>query len=392
MINLTALRRFSHTALFSVYLLSFFFTLHVALPVYVNSTFLATLVPEKLVGLIYTASSILTILALLTIPKMLRAIGDYFATLAFIVLEILALIGIAVSENPIVTVALFIVSTVLVWLISYDLDLIIEGYSKNTDTGSVRGLYFTSANLAWVIAPALSAVLLGASEYWRVYIAAAAIFIPSLFIFALRLEHFKDPLYRKVYFIDSMRAVFRNKNLRSIFICAFLLPFFFTIMVIYTPIYLHEYIGFEWKELGVMFSIMLVPFLLLEAPLGRIADKYLGEQEFLVAGFIIMAIATALLSFVTVKSFALFAFLLFMTRVGAAIVEIMTDTYFFKKVDGKDAQVVGLLRTQRHFAGFAAPLFAGAMLILVPIQYLFIILGAVMLLGIPASLALKDTR
>ena len=137
---------------------------------------------------------------------------------------------------------------------------------------------------------------------------------------------------------------------------------------------------------------MLVPFLLLEAPLGRIADKYLGEQEFLVAGFIIMAIATALLSFVTVKSFALFAFLLFMTRVGAAMVEIMTDTYFFKKVDGKDAQVVGLLRTQRHFAGFAAPLFAGAMLILVPIQYLFIILGAVMLLGIPASLALKDTR
>lgn len=390
--QLAAIRRFSHTALFSVYLLSFFYTLHVALPVYVNSTFLATLVPERFVGMLYAASSIFTILALLTIPRLLRVIGDYFATLAFIILEILALIGIAVSQSPAITVALFIASTTLIWLISFDLDLIIEGYSKNTDTGSVRGLYLTSANLAWVIAPVLSAMLLGTSEYWRVYIAAAAIFIPSLFIFALRLDHFRDPLYRKIHFRDSMWVVWQRKDLRNIFICAFLLPFFFTIMVIYTPLYLHEYIGFEWKELGVIFSVMLVPFLLLEAPLGRIADKYVGEKEFLVAGFIIMSVATVLLSFVTVKSFVLFALLLFMTRVGAAMVEIMTDTYFFKKVDGKDAEVVGLLRTQRHFAGFAAPLFAGVVLYYVPIQYIFIILGVVMLLGIPASLALRDTR
>ena len=65
--SFAAFRRFSKTALFSVYLLSFFYTLHVALPAYVNSTFLASLVPEKFVGIIFTISSLLTIIAFVAI-------------------------------------------------------------------------------------------------------------------------------------------------------------------------------------------------------------------------------------------------------------------------------------------------------------------------------------
>ncbi len=390
--SFAALRRFSKTALFSVYLLSFFYTLHVALPVYVNSTFLASLVPEKFVGMIYTVSSLLTIVALITIPRLLKAVGDYFTTVFFIAVEIACLIGIALSSEPAVIVTLFTISSVLISLIYFDLDLIVEGYSKDADTGSIRGLYLTSANIAWVIAPALSALLLIGDEYWRVYIVAAALFIPSLFIFALRLEQFKDPLYRTVHFMDGIRKVWKDKDLRQIFYASFLLYFFFTVMTIYTPIYLHEHLGFAWKELGIMFSIMLVPFLLLEAPLGRLADKVLGEKELLVAGFAVIALATAVISFMNVPVFFLFALILFTTRVGAAMVEIMTETYFFKKIRAGDAQVVGLMRALRPAAGAAAPVAATALLYVLPIQYMFVALGALMLIGIPVSLALKDTR
>ncbi len=390
--SFATLRRFSKTALFSVYLLSFFYTLHVALPVYVNSTFLSSLVPEKFVGLIYTVSSLLTIVALIIIPRLLKAIGDYFTTVFFIVSEITCLIGIAAFKDPVIVISLFIISSVLVSLIYFDLDLIVESYSKDTDTGSVRGLYLTSANIAWVIAPALSAVLLVGGEYWRVYLVAATLFIPSLFIFAERLEKFKDPLYRTVHFTDGIRKVWKNKDLRQIFYASFLLQFFFVIMTIYIPIYLHEHLGFAWKELGVMFSIMLVPFLLLEAPLGRLADKVFGEKEFLVVGFLIMSLATTLVSFVAIPTFALFALILFMTRVGAAMAEIMTETYFFKKIQAGDAQVVGLMRTLRPVAGSVAPLAATALLYFLPIQYLFVVLGLFMILGVPISLALRDTK
>lgn len=378
--------------LFTIYIVSFFFTLHVAIPVYANSSFLATLVSAKYVGLIFGFASFLTILALLVVPRLLRFVGDYFATLLFIILEIAVLIGIASSASPAFIITLFIVSSVLISLISFDFDLIVEGFSKNASTGSVRGLYLTSANVAWVIAPALAGLLLAGGEYWRIYLASATLFIPGLLIFSGRLEQFKDPLYRAVHFKQTLFSVWRNKDLRCIFGISFLLQFFFTLMVIYTPLYLHEYLGFAWSELGPIFSIMLVPFLLFEGPLGWVADKILGEKELLVAGFIVCSLATGAMYFFTAPSFALWAVLLFMTRVGAAMVEVMTETYFFKKVDGSDASIVGLNRTVRPFAGVAGPLLATGFLVFVPLPILFLALGFLMLLGIPLALALKDTR
>ncbi|MDO8594352.1 MAG: MFS transporter [bacterium] len=378
--------------LLTIYVVAFFYTLHAAIPVYVNSSFLSTLVSTNYVGAIYTAGSLLTIFALILIPKILRLVGDYFTTLLFIVLEIAALIGIAASGDPKVIIGLFILSSVLVTLISFDFDLIVEGFSKNGSTGSIRGLYLTSANIAWVIAPALAGMLLAGGAYWRIYLVSAALFIPGLLIFSGKLERFKDPLYRTIHFKKTLASVWQNRNLRHIFGISFLLQLFFTLMVIYTPIYLHDRIGFSWGELGPIFSIMLLPFLLLEAPLGRLADKVLGEKELLIAGFSIMALATGVIYFVTAHSLALWAAILFMTRVGAAMVEIMTETYFFKKIDAGDASIVGLNRTVRPFAGVVGPLVATGLLVFISLPSLFLVLGALMLLGIPLALTLKDTR
>ena len=385
-------RRRSLSPLFTVYFVSFFYTLHVALPVYVNSSFLSTLVSERYVGLIYGSASCITIIALFFIPKLLRLIGDYFSTLLFIILEIAALIGIAASGSSGLTIALFMASSVLMTLISFDFDLIVEGFSRNGSTGSIRGLYLTFSNIAWVIAPALAAVLLGGGEYWRLYLAAAALFIPGLLIFAGKLETFKDPLYRTIHFKKTLLSVWHTKDLRCIFGVSFLLQFFFTLMTIYTPIYLHQYLGFGWSELGPLFSIMLVPFLLFEGPLGWIADRLLGEKELLVAGFFVMAVATGAMYFFTAHSFLLWAGILFMTRVGAASVEVMTETYFFKKIDGGDAAIVSLNRTVRPFSGVIGPLLATGFIAYLPLPSLFLTLGALLLLGIPLSAALKDTK
>jgi predicted MFS family arabinose efflux permease len=141
-----------------------------------------------------------------------------------------------------------------------------------------------------------------------------------------------------------------------------------------------------------MFSIMLAPFLLLEAPLGRLADKVLGEKELLITGFFIMALATGTMYFFTQTSFALWAGILFMTRVGAACVEVMTETYFFKKINAGDAAVVGLNRAVRPFAGLVGPLIATGLLVYISLPSLFLALAIFTLLGIPVAVALKDTK
>jgi predicted MFS family arabinose efflux permease len=163
-------------------------------------------------------------------------------------------------------------------------------------------------------------------------------------------------------------------------------------MVIYTPLYLHDYIGFGWQDIGIMFSIMLLPFLLLEGPLGRIADKWLGEKEFLAAGFVITAVATALIAFLREPSFILWTSVLFATRVGASMIEVMIETYFFKKISAGDADVVAFFRAVRPAAYVVAPAFAALLLSLISLSRLFIALAIIVLAGLAFTIPLKDTK
>ncbi len=375
-----------------IYLLAFFLTLHVAVPVYITSSFLGTLVNPERVGLIYAFASLASITSLYFIPRVLKILGDFRATLIFLALEVAVFFGLALLKDPLLLIILFIASYVLLYLISFDLDLIVESFTKNNATGSVRGIYFTSANVAWVLSPILAAGILTGNDYWKVFLAAAILLIPALLIFARKLEHFKDPRYRAAPFLKTMRTVWRQRDIRNIFLVSFVLQFFFTWMVIYTPLYLHQNLGFSWGDIGIILSIMLVPFLVIEGPLGRLADKVLGEKELLVVGVVIMAATTALMSFVTGTSFMMWTALLFMTRVGAAMIEIMCETYFFKKIGSGDADIISLNRSVRPFAGIVAPLLATVLLPFIPLQYLFVILGGIVLLGLYPVLALRDTR
>ena len=102
-------------------------------------------------------------------------------------------------------------------------------------------------------------------------------------------------------------------------------------MVIYTPIYLHEYIGFGWDKIGIIFSIMLLPFVILDFPLGKLSDK-IGEKKMLMAGFLIMTSSVLAIPLMTEPLLWLWAVILFMTRVGAATIESLSESYFFKVI------------------------------------------------------------
>jgi len=163
-------------------------------------------------------------------------------------------------------------------------------------------------------------------------------------------------------------------------------------MIIYTPLYLHNEIGFSLADTSLIIGIALIPFILLEAPLGKIADKYLGEKEILTAGFIITAGATMIIPFIEAPIFWLWAAILFTTRIGASMIEVMTETYIFKKINASSIDVVSFFRMVRPTAYIASPIIASVLLIHIDFKYIFLILGAVVLYGIRFSLVIKDTK
>ena len=84
--------------------------------------------------------------------------------------------------------------------------------------------------------------------------------------------------------------------------------------------------------------------------------------------------------------------ILFITRIGASMVEIMSETYFFKKIDSSQIQIISVFRTAKPFAYVIGPVVATALLYFVEFKFIFMVLGFLMFYGLRFSLALKDTR
>lgn len=377
---------------FTVCILGFLFTLYSTLPVYINSTFLAEFTGEKYVGMVYSVSALLTILGFLGLYRLLNRIGNYKTALLLMSLNCLALVGLAYFSQIWIIIPLFAITFIAMALLGFNIDLFLEEVSNEEATGKIRGQFLTVVNTAWIISPLITGIIMTNGDYWKIYLTAAAILIPTLYLTHHNLKGFIDPKYPKINLKKTILEIRSDKDILGVCIVSFLMQFFFAWMIIYTPLYLHDHIGFNWKEISTMFSIILLPFVFIELPLGQLADKRYGEKEIMSIGLIVIALSTALISFISDANFLLWTAILFTTRVGAAMIEIMTETYFFKKVDIVQANITSAFRTIRPLANIVSPIVAIILLPFISFKFIFAVLGLIMFVGLRYSLALEDTR
>jgi MFS-type transporter involved in bile tolerance (Atg22 family) len=184
--------------------------------------------------------------------------------------------------------------------------------------------------------------------------------------------------------------VLKHPVLRNVFAAQTLLRFFYAWMVIYTPLYLSQYIGFSWSQIGIMFSIMLLPFLILELPLGKVVDSAFGEKKIMVFGFVLLVATVACIPFLTTSTFAVWTGVLFTSRIGAACVEMATESYFFKHVNGSLADTISLFRMARPATYVAVSAVATLTLGIISLQWSFLILAVIMVIGVPLALTLRN--
>jgi len=378
--------------LFILYVLAFLFTLNTALPVYINSSFLTLYTGENLVGILYSISAILTIIVVIYIPLLLKRFGNFKTIWWVLILEVVTLVALSFSKNPYIIVGSFIINFITVALITLNMDIFIETFGTKKEVGTIRGTYLTSANIAWIIVPLVISFVLTDGDYWKIYVLSILMSLPIIFLLYSNLHDFRDRRYVYTPFWRTLKQIMRNRDVSSAFIFSFLLSFFYALMVIYSPIYLHDHVGFSWENIGIIFTVMLLPFILLELPLGKLADKKYGEREMLIIGFIVIAFSTMFISFSENSSIMYWAILLFITRVGASIIEIMSETYFFKKVNDAQVEYVSIFRTMRPAAYLVSPIIGSLLISFVGIQNIFLVLGLIMLYGVRVTLAIKDTN
>jgi hypothetical protein len=70
----------------------------------------------------------------------------------------------------------------------------------------------------------------------------------------------------------------------------------------------------------------------------------------------------------------------------------MIETYFFKKIDDSDPEILSLFRTTRPLSFFIAPVITTIALVYVDISYLFVIIGVLCLITLYPIATLHDTN
>ncbi len=382
----------SHT-IYTIAIIGFIYILHAAIPIYSNSSFLGLFANERTIGFIYMAGAAFSILCFLLAPVVIRRLGNYTMAIILVCLQMAVFYGLIASTSPQSLTIFFILQFGIVSIIGLTLDIFLESYTNNSHVGAVRGLYTATLNASWVIAPLIGSLIInGTNDYRGTYIASMALLLPLLYLIHRNFPRFKDPNYTHLSPWQLAKHVSSNKNWVKLFFANMILQTFYSWMVVYSPIYLNKTIGFGWEEIGIILVIMLIPFPLIQYPLGRLADKKYGEKEMLAIGFAIMAIATMALSLTTVRSILFWAILLFITRIGAATAEIMMETYFFKTVSPSDSATLGIFRITRPISYFLAPLIMIIGLLFLDERYMFVVIGMMCLIGLYPALTIKDTK
>jgi len=383
----------NNLSLIILYFLGLILAVSSALPAYIQSNFLNQFVSLEILSLFFIIANALTVFCIIAFPKLIKKLSNYFLTKIILVLHAVSLLGMVVTNGPFsafLATILFTISTNLLWI---NMDVLIETFSHNSATGRIRTTYFTFINLGWIISPFLSSYLMNLGDYQLPFLVAAFLAIPVFLILLYQGRNLKDKVvYSKENIGLVIKKTWQNKNLRGIFFVSLLLSLFYTTAVVYVPIYLYQNMGIGWQTLGLMFSIMLIPFLVFEIPAGIIADKYIGEKEILYLGFFILVASLFLFFYLKVTTFWIWASVLFLSRIGAALIEAMRETYFFKIVDAKDVGYINIFRTTAPLGYVIGPFLAMIILKFFPLNYLFLIIALISLSGFIFVASIRDTK
>lgn len=388
-------------AVLLIFISILFVSFHFFFVYFINSTYITAFVGEKLVGIIYAIGALLNIGLFMTAPKLLRKRGVVSTTFFIASLEAFSLIVLAFPIHQLFAIFAFLLHMAVSPILLYCLDILLEQYSDPSRIGSMRGMFLTMWNIPPVITPFIAGLILNSYGtipatstapnlmaslynlgYWKIYIISAVFLIPFAIILKANFSNFIDPKYPKIHTKDLIQSFYKNKNIFDVFADRLLLNFYFAWIVVYIPIYLHNYIGFSWEQIGIILSTMLLPFILFQRLIGRLQDQKHEEKSILIFGFLIVSLSTIIIPFIDSPSIFAWIIIFFIANTGAAFIEVSSESYFYGHINPTNSGYISLFRMTRTIPYLIMPIIVWLSLTLLPFSQMFLILGCIMFLGV----------
>jgi MFS family permease len=372
---------------------NFFARYHHYLIAFIMSTFLSIFFSEVSLGWVIATISTVTALSLVFMPTVFDRSGTRRVLVVFGLIEMATVIALTLAHTALPAAMLFAVQGICAYNIFLGLDLLLEAHTVDEQTtGRFRGLFLVLANISVLLATLTIAYTLTDHNYNDIFLIAAAAVAPFTMLAAALPSISKVPGMHTSFKLHTFKEIWNRPSLFPAMSSHFLLLVYFSWATFYVPLYLYRHIGFSGQDTFLIVTLSILPYILIEYPVGWIADHFIGEKEMALFGYVIMAIGVALISFIESTSFLVWVAVILVADIGGAIVESSTETHFFKKVSVTDSNIISAFRMLRPLSAIIAPIIASIALIYLPFQSIFIVFGVVLLFGLPLVMRMHDTR
>lgn len=371
--------------------ISFFLGFSQALLIYIMSSYFKEAFNTENVGVGYFIGHVCVLFILFNFHKIIKKIGKINAFIFTLLSKIILLSFLSVIEPSFIG-AIFLIFYIILGAINWvSLDIILESFSSDHQAGRIRGLYLMMISIGFILGPIVSTQLLERLDFSFVFLLALCVDVAIIIFAAKKLQKINHNIHDHLSILKLFKKVKKRKNILRIYYISFILEFFYAVMIIYTPIYLRN-LGVSWENIGLIFTFMLLPFILLSFPVGFLADKKYGEKEMLIVAILIMGFSVLGMYFINQTGILIWGVILFLTRVGASMVQILRDSYFYKRIDGQDVDIIDFYRTSVPMGYIGASLVTTLLLLIFPLNSLFLFLAAGIFSALYPAFRLMDSH
>jgi len=272
-------------------------------------------------------------------------------------IEILCLSGMyyfSVHQNVYAFIGLFLIHHLITPFIMFNMDTLFEAYTNIKDRGRSRGIYLTVWNIPFIIIPLIMSTL-SVNKLPIVYVVSSLLLLPFLyFIF----HYIQNPAsedkalihHESVY--HMLKAFFLDPLDRKSFFIQSTLHLYYGSIAVMLPIYLHSVFLFDWDKIGLVLAAMTAPFILVQIPFGNMEDKRHNGKGLFKIGVCIAIVFSILFLLVdplteSNTAFLLLSLFLFLAHIGCSLIEISTESIFYKHVTSKDHTALLMFRMAR---------------------------------------------
>lgn len=264
------------------------------------------------------------------------------------------------SVKPSTFITLDYVGQAALTLINVLLPLFISDFSKGIGMEKLNARFHLWANVGALVAPVFAMTIVGLfnNNYRMPFLAAGMIYLSGLLFF----KHFgivqQEKVLRRVNWHKIFRALrinaiafFRRTGMLRAYVVNFGFYALRSMRLLYVPIVVIEN-GFSNETLGIVLSVGILPYILIESFIGKWMKKY-GIKLWLALGFLSFGILSL---FATMAGGYWLLAIFVLWQIPGAFMEASHDLLFFNGMKKSDqARFYGIFRTSVNVPSIVAP-------------------------------------